>query len=69
MYWKNTGTGEYKFQAQLGPGQQTGFQTYPGHQFIWSEVRTSWRFAAASRVQCSARDRGRTHADTEHLGR
>ena len=66
MYWKNTGTGEYKFQAQLGPGQQTGFQTYPGHQFIWSEVRTSWRFAAASRVQCSARDRDR---NTEHLGR
>lgn len=37
LYWKNTGSGEYKFQGQLGSGDQTGFQTYPGHQFIWSE--------------------------------
>ena len=27
----------YKFQGHLDPGGQTGFQTYPGHQFIWAE--------------------------------
>lgn len=40
LYWKNVNTGDYKFQGQLGPGEQTGFQTYPGHQFIWSEVHS-----------------------------
>lgn len=38
LYWKNVGTGEYKFQATLGTGEQSGFQTYPGHVFIWAEV-------------------------------
>jgi len=36
LYWKNP-SGGYKFQGHLDPGGQTGFQTYPGHQFIWAE--------------------------------
>jgi len=38
MYWKNPDNGDLKFQGNVGSGEQSGFQTYEGHRFIWAEV-------------------------------
>merc|ERR1712166_345273 len=40
MYWVAS-PGNYKRQARIEAGGQTGFQTYAGHQFIWAELE-SW---------------------------
>lgn len=38
MLWWVSHEGEYHQQAMLDPGEQTGFQTYTGHRFVWSEM-------------------------------